>query len=158
MRRTEVMIVLSLVLLHAWDVVTRLRGPPPLGPARAPSDEGRVPIERAGQGVVCAPRALAASCAPMPAARRLVLGVALDLARAGPADLAALPGVGMRLAQRILAARPLPDRAALARVRGVGGRRAEALAGWLGLDGARIYDICSMGSWPTTSSGCDKLR
>jgi hypothetical protein len=94
----------------------------------------------------------------MPAARRLVLGVALDLDRAGPADLAALPGVGVRLAERILAARPLSDGAALARVRGVGSRRAEALAAWLGLDGGRIYDICSMGSWPTTSSGCDKPR
>jgi hypothetical protein len=162
MRRIEIALVLSLILLHAWDVLNRLRGPPPLGPARAPTDDGRVPIERAGRGVVCAPRAQVAACPkmqrPMSAARRLVLGVALDLDHAGPADLIALPGVGVKLAERILAARPLPNRAALARVRGLGDRRAAAIAALLGLDGGRIYDICSMGSWATTSSGCDKPR
>jgi competence protein ComEA len=56
--------------------------------------------------------------------RRLSLGLRIDLNRAGIADLDALPGIGPRLAQRIVAARardgPFRRVEELRRVRGIG--------------------------------------
>ncbi len=48
------------------------------------------------------------------------LGIPVDLNLADPGELESLVGVGPRLAERIVAARPLADLAALEAVKGVG--------------------------------------
>jgi hypothetical protein len=167
-----VVAVLTLVYLH--DVAQRLRPPPTLGEPVPGPQVARIPIERVGQGVSCLPVERAARlaiprfarrcpradggevpCGRMGAARRLLLGDRIDPVQASYDELLAVPGIGPALAARIVAARPA-DAAGLARIRGLGRARAGALVGPLGLDDPARHDICSMGSWPTTSSGSDR--
>jgi len=162
--RQKLVVLVGIWLLYVGNTVERLLGATWLGaamPSAAPAIRLRVPIELPGAGVLCASAAAVpvdAPCRKLQAERRLLLGVALDLESASAADLEALPGIGPRLAQRIAASRPLPSVLALARVRGIGPKKAQALAPLVGLDARRLPDICSTGSWPTTSSGCDKQR
>ena len=151
----ELLVLATLIGLHAVDVIERLRGPAALGPAPAP------PIDRAARfhpdeqadGVVCTP----CPAHHVSARRRILLGGHLDPMDARPEELEALPGIGRTLARRLVAARP-QNAHDLARVPGIGARRAHDLLPLLGLDGLPDHDICSTGSWPTTSSGCDRPR
>jgi competence protein ComEA len=72
-----------------------------------------------GEGETCAVR-----LGEVAGVRRLSLGLRIDLNRAGIADLDALPGIGPRLAQRIIAERardgPFRRVEELRRVRGIG--------------------------------------
>ena len=94
----------------------------------------------------------------------MLIGAPLDLETATLADLEALPGVGPRLALRLDAARAClrAGRASavdrLGSIRGIGRKKAALLARFLGLDVGGGDDICSWGSWPTTSSGSDRPR
>jgi hypothetical protein len=117
-------------------------------------------------------------CGHMSAPRRLLLGAALDGRTASVRDLEVLPGVGEVIARRLRAAidgengspiaSPITNANAsgpahtrlgpLLRVRGIGRTRAGRLARLLALDGTSFRDICSMGLWPTTSSGSGRLR
>jgi len=99
----------------------------------------------------------------MSARRRLLVGATLALERATAEELEVLTGIGPKLAARILDERArmraeglVLGSADLAQIRGVGARRAAQLTSALGLDEEVAHDICSSGSWPTTSSGCDK--
>lgn len=150
----------GLWLLYAADTAARLRGPTWLGSPASALVSTHAPVAVPGQGVLCVPATLAKDprCGRLGASRRLLVGSGLALPTASVADLEALPGIGPRLAARIAVARPLSNVLALARVRGIGPRRAASLAPLLGLDERRLPDICSVGAWPTTSSGCDKLR
>ncbi len=65
---------------------------------------------------------------PLPAHRRLALGLPLDANHASQGDLTALPGIGPALAARIQAARPFTAVDDLLRVRGIGSVRLETLA------------------------------
>lgn len=80
----------------------------------------RVRVGGGGQCVV-EPAALSAE-------RRLALGVTLDLNHESVAGLEALPGVGPKMAARIVAARPFEQVADLVRVRGIGPKRRAGLA------------------------------
>ena len=109
-----------------------------------------VPVELPGQGVRClaaaeararrlVPGAVVADTEPgaarrMAPERLLTARVRLDLAQASAGELAALPEVGPRLAERIVAARAqggLRTRADLLRVPGIGARRLRQLAPFL---------------------------
>jgi Helix-hairpin-helix motif len=164
--------------IYVRDVFLRLHGPP--APALAPEQSvpDLVPILETrdqGQGLACLPGCLASAyglrafdrsctsrdgpyrCGRMTASRRLLVGGAIDLRSAGVDELEALPGIGPRLAQAIRQARP-SSLAELTAVRGIGQKRAAVLAHAVGLDARRMADICSMGLWPTISSGCGRPR
>ncbi len=173
MRLVAILIGL-LTAIYVADVLGRLRGPPALGASCAHAVAAR-PIERVGEGFVCVPSAAAEAnglrafdrscqgrdgphpCGRMSMRRRLLVGGTVSLLHATAADLEALPGVGPRLAKAIVDARP-KDLPALAAIRGFGRARASALAHAVGLDDRRSPDICSMGLWPTTSSGYGRPR
>lgn len=70
----------------------------------------------------------------MAPARLAAWSVAVDVNRAGAAELASLDGIGPKLAERIVAARPFVSIADVARVRGIGARRLDRLAPRLVLD------------------------
>lgn len=165
------------VLLGCWArcAWVQLRGPLQLADAAAwPRQLGLGPQEHVGRGLACVEGGEPFSrwcgplrCGRMSAARRLLIGAPLSLEEASANDLAELPGVGPVLAARIYRARSelAPDRGgvaaarvALARVRGLGARRAQQIATRLGLAETPRDDICSWGSWPTTSSGSDRPR
>jgi hypothetical protein len=109
--------------------------------ARVPEPICPVPVEVSGLGVRCLDEAEAASAglapgdrllpdggvARMAPARLAALGVVLDLNEAPAAELESLPAIGPGLAQRIVSARPFSSVDEVARVQGVGGRRAQAL-------------------------------
>lgn len=91
---------------------------PPLGPVRrgdrlAPGEPGpgcRMAVE------------------PLPAARRLRLGVRLDINDAAADELTRVSGIGPRTAARIVAGRPWPSVPALDAVKGIGPRRLAHIA------------------------------
>jgi competence protein ComEA len=89
----------------------------------------------------------------MPGAARLSLGLRLDPNRDDEADLSALPGVGPRLARRIVRDRarrgPFADLPALGRVSGLGPATMRALGPYLTLPKARP----PAGLWGPVSSG-----
>jgi competence ComEA-like helix-hairpin-helix protein len=118
-----------------------LRGPPALGPPE-PVARCDVPVEVAGAGVACVERVRARGArvragdrlrwvAAEPgrgrvrrermAPERLAEWEApVDVNRASAEELASLDGIGARLAERIVRARPFPTVEAVARVPGVG--------------------------------------
>ncbi|MHB1846210.1 MAG: ComEA family DNA-binding protein, partial [Deltaproteobacteria bacterium] len=57
-----------------------------------------------------------------------LLGLPVDVNRASVEDLEALPGIGPRLAARLVAGRPFRDPSDLARVSGIGARRLATLS------------------------------
>lgn len=63
----------------------------------------------------------------MKPSRLELLDVPLDPNQAAPEELESLPGIGPALARRIIAGRPYASLDALAKVRGIGGRRLTAL-------------------------------
>lgn len=75
----------------------------------------------------------------MPAALRLTLGLAVDVNRATADELEALPGIGPKLAARIVEDRtrrgPFPSVEALDRVRGIGPATVRRLRGLVGAEG-----------------------
>jgi competence ComEA-like helix-hairpin-helix protein len=77
--------------------------------------------------------------AAMPGAKLLTLGLPIDLNRARAEDLAAVPGLGPALAQRILAYRrahgPFKKMDDLAQVPGISSEKLEKLKPYLGLGG-----------------------
>ena len=169
-------VLLSLHLRATWLRLGGAAIPLPIPvPATAAGPAPRIAEERVGHGLRCVeaesgrlPYARcceAGPCGRMSSTRRLLLGAPLELAFATTEDLEALPGIGPKLAARIFSVRAqlasgtsprLKSVRALAQIRGVGARRANELAGVLGLDERVVHDICSLGSWPTTSSGCGK--
>lgn len=132
-----------------WSLALALRAQTPVDPCHA----GHVEVvEGTRPRLVCLdmPDALPPSCAalvpqagarlvdtgagacrldraPIAAERRLALGGRLDLNRETPEGLAALPGVGPRMAARIAAGRPFRSVADLERVRGIGPKKRAAL-------------------------------
>src|SRR5436305_1970317 len=71
---------------------------------------------------------------PMAPARMAALGVPVDVNRATVEELASLDGVGPKLAERIVAARPFATVDDVARVRGIGAKRLARLRARLSLD------------------------
>jgi competence ComEA-like helix-hairpin-helix protein len=126
--------------------VRGLRGPPRLGPERA-AEECDVPVELAGEGVVCLDEGEARAArvqagdrltregAAGPTLRRGRMAperlaewdVAVDVNRASPEELASLDGIGPKLADRIVRGRPFSTVDDVGRVPGVGRRRLERL-------------------------------
>ncbi len=120
-----------------------LRGPPALGPPE-PVARCDVPVEVAGAGVACVERERARR-ANVWAGDRLRLagggvrrermaperleewGAPVDVNRASAEELASLEGIGARLAQRIVQARPFVTIDAVGRVRGIGRTRLSRL-------------------------------
>lgn len=183
----QLLIVLVVLLgTYVQQVWRSVRGPVPLEPSSAwTARNDHVAIERVGRGLACvAPgteEVLAricgsVRCGRMSAARRLLVGATLSLADATVADLEVLPDIGPKLAARLFAAKSILakpllsssssgpetlrilDLRFLETIRGIGPRRAMRIAGPLGLAGTPRDDICSWGSWPTTSSGSDRPR
>ena len=76
----------------------------------------------------------------MDPARLAAWGAPIDLNRASPLELASLDGVGVRLAARIVGARPFATVEELARVRGIGARRLAALRPRLTVTDATIRE------------------
>ena len=127
MNARDLLFVLLLVgfPVEAWRA---LRGPPPLGPPH-PETPCPHPVERAGEGVVCAGGGTSAATKMAPA-RLQAFEVPIDLNHAGADELASLDGIGPKLAAKILRARqeqPFRSVDELARVRGIGSRRIEKL-------------------------------
>ncbi|HZS37404.1 MAG TPA: helix-hairpin-helix domain-containing protein [Polyangia bacterium] len=140
-------LLLSLMMLAIPLVAVRgLRGPPPLGPPRALADEDacEVPVELAGEGVVCLDEREARAARVRagdrlrPEGGRLERGrmaperlaewqAPVDVNRASLGELASLDGIGVRLAERIAQARPFSTVDEVGRVKGVGRRRLERL-------------------------------
>ncbi len=100
-----------------------LRICPPAGPIRA------------GDRLTPTPGLLGCRLAvrPLPAARRLALGLKLDVNRATARDLEALAGVGPATAAALVAARPYHTWAELERARGIGPKRRARLRPYLTL-------------------------
>jgi len=136
-------LLLLMIVGFAW----RGRGPPSLGPPH-PAPTCARPVEIIGEGVSCdgdggapvgariepgplgrAERVRGAESARvrvrgrMAPARLQAFAAPVDLNRANAAELASLDGIGARLAQRIILARPFATVEDLARVRGIGPRR-----------------------------------
>ncbi|MEO6953214.1 MAG: hypothetical protein ABI321_15540 [Polyangia bacterium] len=156
-------LVLTCVQLRvAW---LRLVGPRPLGPPLA----ARVAYatELVGQGLSCTSlRARARTrlcrdgpCGELSTERRLLLGAPLDPRRMSVRDWEALPHIGPARARALHDAFDARGAASwverLRHVRGLGKRLAADLT--TRLDVETRSDICSLGSWPTTSSGYDRL-
>jgi competence ComEA-like helix-hairpin-helix protein len=143
------LLALLVVAAALGYAVHAARPPPALGRA-GPVAACDVPVEAAGQGVVCLTadearrRGLTAGAklareATGPPARmapdRLAAWAApVDVNRASAEELASLDGIGPKLAQRIMAARPFTSIEDLARVRGIGRRRMARLRARLVLD------------------------
>ena len=73
---------------------------------------------------------------PIEAARRLALGMRLDANTESGVGLLAVPGIGPRLAAKILAARPFASEADLTRVSGIGPKTLARLSRYLEVAGA----------------------
>jgi len=99
-------------------------------------------------GDVLIPRFAGGGCQtqvhPLPAHRRLALGLPLDANQAPEDDLAALPGVGPALAGRIVGGRPYATLDDLRRVKGIGSARLATLAPRLTVGPPRLL----WPSWP----------
>jgi competence protein ComEA len=124
-RRGAIMLLALLLIGVGWDAA-RLARPP--GPAPAAPPPIASPVE---------------SDAPVPAApanRPVADSAAVDLNRATPAELEALPGIGPVLARRIADHRaaegPFRSVEELRAVRGVGPRLMERLRGRIRVSGA----------------------
>ena len=170
------LVLTSVQLRVAW---LRLVGPAPLGPP-LPARTAYA-TERVGDGLVCtADRVRARSrmcregpCGELSTQRRLLLGAPLDPWHMSLRDWEALPHVGPARA-RALSAAFAPGQgghtpagkalggitqagiAGIAHIRGFGARLSANVTAQL--DAEARSDICSVGSWPTTSSGYDRLR
>lgn len=122
--------------------------PPGVAVAGAPPPETPLPsgmrlVLEAGGG---------ARLEPMPATRRLRLGLPIDLNSASADDLALLPRIGPRLAVRIVEDRglrgPFASPEALLRVRGVGPTTLEAVRGRVSTVTRGLRDAPRSGSVP----------
>ena len=137
--------VLILSLLFAALLFQRaLRSPGALGPEVAAASCA-VAIERVGEGVTClgeeearragifagdrvgGPGRRLVKIGRMAPSRLELFAVPLDVNAAPVEELASLPGIGPKLAERIAAARPFANIQDLGTVKGVGARRMEAL-------------------------------
>jgi DNA uptake protein ComE-like DNA-binding protein len=112
-----------------------------LGPEVA-APECATPVERAGAGVACLGAVEAAALGVragdrideqgaigrMAPSRIEALAAPVDVNRASPEELASLPGIGPKLAERIIARRPFESLAAVGEVPGIGPRRLRAIA------------------------------
>ena len=151
------LLVLTCVQLRvAW---LRLVGPAPLGAPLV--SRTAYATESVGNGLVCIPVPRASrsgrdsrSCGAISVERRLLLGVPLDPRHMSVRDWEALPQIGPARARALHAA--FASGTSWRQVRGLGARLTEALAARLDVESRS--DICSLGSWPTTSSGYDKLH
>jgi hypothetical protein len=112
------LLAIPALLARMWIEAPKLG--PPIAVARC-----AIPVEHKGRGVACVTSGTAG--AGMAPARLQAWQVPIDLNRASPAELASLDGVGAKLAARIVAARPFAEVRELARVRGIGRKRLEAL-------------------------------
>jgi hypothetical protein len=120
------------LLLAAIPAVAWPRPQPSVGP---PESRPTCPawIEKGGR-VLCTPGARSGDRidsdgrrSRMAPARLAALGVPVDLNRASVAELMSLDGVGAKLAERIVAARPFVTVDDVLRVRGIGVRRLSTL-------------------------------
>ena len=121
------------VALVAWGATSTLA--PRLGfttpPPVAPCAEPRL---IASDGIVSEVGCGAEDSQPLRGAAALLFGIPLDLNRAAIEDLVVLPGVGPARAEAIVAARgaaPFCEVGDLERVRGIGPRTVEGVAGWV---------------------------
>lgn len=93
-------------------------------------------VWRTPEGLVCAPTSLAlrARFAPASARTSLWLGQKLDLNRAGAEDLTLIPGIGRKLARRIVVDRehhgPFRHWRDIYRIKGIGPRLAKRMAAY----------------------------
>lgn len=144
--QARLVLVLGLCGSSLWLV---LAGPPaaePPGPWQelGAAERCAVAVERAGEGVTCLdeeeaerlglaggdrllPDAGVGAVGRMAPERLALFAAPLDLNGATLEELESLPGVGRRLAERIVAARPFSSVDELAMIPGVGTRRLRAL-------------------------------
>jgi competence ComEA-like helix-hairpin-helix protein len=125
-----------LLLVATWLPWGLAKRPQPPQPGCSDSDRSvRADADRMRGELPVAPCGCAAGGCTAPAgAAGLLLGRPIDIERAGPAELEALPGVGPGLARRIVSARerggPFRTLEGLRRVKGVGAARIRALEGY----------------------------
>src|SRR5437763_6747077 len=139
------LLAVGLMAAALWFVVRAVRPPAVLGRA-GPAPPCEVPVERAGEGVICLGSAEAArrglrAGAGMRPERLAAWDAPVDVNRATLAELASLDGIGPKLAARIVAGRPFRSVEEVATVRGIGRRRLARLRPRLVLDEEEGNDV-----------------
>jgi competence ComEA-like helix-hairpin-helix protein len=148
MSRSRDVLIAVLVVGSVCLAVQGARPPPALGRA-GPALVCAIPVENAGEGVVCLTAAMAherrivagdrmgarpAGHERMAPDRLAAWGVAVDVNRATVEELASLDGIGVKLAARIVAGRPYVTIDDVARIKGIGVGRLARLRDRLVLD------------------------
>jgi hypothetical protein len=124
-RALPVLLLLSLVAIQARrTVVPTLSALPPDCPVRVLNlDRGGARLGCGGEDRRDGDMETQAGVTRMSGPALRLLGLPVDLNHGSVEDLEALPGIGPKLAERILAARPFATTADLQRVQGIGKKR-----------------------------------
>ena len=129
----------AVAILAAITVLGLLPSRPVVVPGEACDDAARLATSDPDRGrthvLSCPLPCGGTSCpAPLTGAAALVMGVPIDVNRAGADELRSLPGIGAGLARRIVGEREangaFRSLAELRRVRGIGAGKLRALEGW----------------------------
>jgi competence ComEA-like helix-hairpin-helix protein len=130
----------ALVVGSVWLAVHAARPPPALGRA-GPALACPIPVEKAGEGVVCltagTTRLVAGDRSDggrMTPERLAAWRAPVNINRATVEELASLDGIGVNLAARVVAGRPYVTIEDVGRVKGIGARRLARLRDRLVLD------------------------